>query len=254
MTHSLLVLDMDETLIHTSTIPDDSAAIQFSVMWNDATYQVYTQKRPFLDQFLETVSKFYEIAIFTAARQPYADGVLNAIDPHGQWFKKRYYYDDCIHIADEHHVKDLGILGHDLAHTVFIDDRPKIYSSHINNVIKIVGWTGNTDDTELIKLIPRLEELSTMPDVRPTISRNGEVYTIINFPPIEEVTPSSENMEREPLLPYNQLIKEEDIKQASGLPRFTSHIGMTSRNKCYRFFRLFIPSWLGSIELPMAPL
>ena len=37
--------------------------------------------RPGTEEFLEQMSKYYEIVIFTAATQDYADWVLDKIDP-----------------------------------------------------------------------------------------------------------------------------------------------------------------------------
>lgn len=36
--------------------------------------------RPYAEQFLEDMSEFYEIVIFTAALKDYADFILNIID------------------------------------------------------------------------------------------------------------------------------------------------------------------------------
>jgi CTD small phosphatase-like protein 2 len=62
-----LVLDLDETLVHYFEIGDQG---KFLV-------------RPGVASFLKEMNKFYEIVIFTAAVQDYADWALNQIDPDG---------------------------------------------------------------------------------------------------------------------------------------------------------------------------
>ena len=60
-----LVLDLDETLVH--YISDNEYG--------------YIQIRPGAEDFLKELSEFYEIIIFTAALQNYADLVIDGIDP-----------------------------------------------------------------------------------------------------------------------------------------------------------------------------
>lgn len=59
-----LVLDLDETLIHFKT---NQGKAKFLI-------------RPYTYNFLKNLSRFYEIIIFTAAQQEYADWILNKID------------------------------------------------------------------------------------------------------------------------------------------------------------------------------
>ena len=59
-----LVVDLDETLVH--YIEEENRA--------------YVQVRPYTDYFLSEMSKYFEIVIFTAAAEDYADIVLNELD------------------------------------------------------------------------------------------------------------------------------------------------------------------------------
>lgn len=49
--------------------------------------QVYVRKRPHLDWFLEAVSELFEVVVFTASQQVYAERLLNMIDPQKKWVK-----------------------------------------------------------------------------------------------------------------------------------------------------------------------
>ena len=59
-----LVLDLDETLVH------------YFEVGSEGTFLV----RPGCDNFLTEMAEIYEVVIFTAAMQDYADWVLNQID------------------------------------------------------------------------------------------------------------------------------------------------------------------------------
>ena len=63
-----LVLDLDETLIHYVANQNDS----------------YFLVRPYCMEFLAELSKYYEIVVFTAGVQEYADWVIDQIDKPGR--------------------------------------------------------------------------------------------------------------------------------------------------------------------------
>ena len=58
-----LVLDLDETLVHCAVDPISKPDLTFPVRFNGVFYEVYVRKRPYLDYFLETVSKNFEVCI-----------------------------------------------------------------------------------------------------------------------------------------------------------------------------------------------
>lgn len=45
------------------------------------------RKRPHLDAFLEAVSELFEVVVFTASQQVYAERLLNMIDPQKKFVK-----------------------------------------------------------------------------------------------------------------------------------------------------------------------
>eukprot|EP00759_Apiculatamorpha_spiralis_P020911 PhF_6_TR26105/c2_g2_i2/m.36909/K15731/CTDSP; carboxy-terminal domain RNA polymerase II polypeptide A small phosphatase len=78
---NLLVLDIDETLVHSSFSHVQGVDLVLPVIVEGQTYQVYIKFRPFLREFLQQVSTMFECAVFTASLGPYADGLMDYLDP-----------------------------------------------------------------------------------------------------------------------------------------------------------------------------
>jgi hypothetical protein len=76
-----LVLDLDETLVHCTVEPIHDADMVFPVTFHGAEYTVYVRLRPYLKEFFEAIHGKFEVVIFTASQQAYADELLNRIDP-----------------------------------------------------------------------------------------------------------------------------------------------------------------------------
>lgn len=80
---------MDETLIHskfltsTDDLKNDNGDFIISLAnkndENDAV-KISVKMRPYLDNCLENLAKMYEIAVFTAGEQSYADAILDYLD------------------------------------------------------------------------------------------------------------------------------------------------------------------------------
>lgn len=165
-----LVLDLDETLVHCSTDPNDVSNPDFSfeVVFNEHTYQVFAKKRPGFEEFLHHVRGKFETVIFTASQRVYADKLLDILDPTHELIQHRVFRDDCT-CVEGNYLKDLAVLGRDLSSTVIVDNSPQAFAFQLNNGIPILSWFESDDDRELYKLIPLLDVLATCTDVRPIL-------------------------------------------------------------------------------------
>lgn len=67
-------------------------------------------------------------------------------------------------------MKDMSRLGRDLKDCIIIDNSPLSFAFQPENGMPILSWYDDRTDTKLIELIPVLQLLSEVPDVRPVLS------------------------------------------------------------------------------------
>eukprot|EP00607_Mallomonas_marina_P010560 CAMPEP_0182420328 /NCGR_PEP_ID=MMETSP1167-20130531/5051_1 /TAXON_ID=2988 /ORGANISM="Mallomonas Sp, Strain CCMP3275" /LENGTH=365 /DNA_ID=CAMNT_0024596151 /DNA_START=115 /DNA_END=1212 /DNA_ORIENTATION=- len=188
-----LVLDLDETLVHCTIEPIAKADMVFPVAFNGTYYQVFVRKRPYLDYFLETISKAFEVVVFTASQRVYAEHLLDLLDPQRKLIQHRLFRDSCLCVYGNF-IKDLEILNRDLSKTVLVDNSPHAYGYQINNGVPIESWFDDDSDTELLKLIGFLRRLQPSTgsssssglvggqgshDVRDTIREHFKTYQLV---------------------------------------------------------------------------
>jgi len=142
-----LVLDLDETLIHFKPNPNNEESGTIKI-------------RPFLMEFLEKIKNYYELVVFTAATQEYADPIINALDPNNKYFDYRLYRKHTI-IIDNDFVKDLSKLGRDMSKIIIVDNMEQNYKLQKNNGITIRPfWGKDNEDTALSDLLEILIKIA----------------------------------------------------------------------------------------------
>ena len=111
-----LVLDLDETLIHTVTDPVSNVST--------------THSRPGLRYFLRSVASRFEVVIFTAGLEEHASPLIDALDADGV-VRHRLFRQHTRSIGDKL-IKDLATLNRPLSRTVIVDNRwedPALYGN-----------------------------------------------------------------------------------------------------------------------------
>ena len=132
-----LVLDLDETLIHFKEDDNLDLGGEFLV-------------RPYVKEFLKEMHNYFEIFIYTAATKEYSDYILEHIDSENL-ISYRLYRQDTI-FKDNRCFKDLGILGRDLKHVIFVDNNCDNFELQPRNGIHIKSWYGDSKDNALRQL------------------------------------------------------------------------------------------------------
>jgi len=97
----LVILDIDQTLVHSTNKESSSSGKSNFTVWDKIrNEQLHVYTRPYLQLFLDELfdmecNKIVEVAIYTAGTQDYADEVLKSIDSKHR-IKHRFYRQDCL--------------------------------------------------------------------------------------------------------------------------------------------------------------
>ena len=138
--------------------------------------------RPKVKEFLEEISKFFLIGVFTAAIPEYADAAINYLDPEEKYIKFKLYRNDCINIGDLVRVKDLKIFGEEnLDKIVLLDNNIYSFSNQLSNGILINSFFNDENDDELSNVRKYLiEYIFPCDDVRKVNEQFFGFETILN--------------------------------------------------------------------------
>jgi len=164
-----LVLDLDETLVHSSFKPITDADFTIDIELEGMIHTVYVRKRPGVDEFMADVGKKWEVVIFTASLSKYADPLLDILDPN-KVIDARLFREHCVqHYGN--YVKDLSLLGRRLEDSVIVDNSPFSYMFQPDNAIPIISWFNDRSDTQLYELMPFLDSLLQVNDVSTVLQK-----------------------------------------------------------------------------------
>ena len=159
-----LVLDLDETLVHSSFKPTADPDYVIPVDIEGTVHKVYVAKRPGVDNFMAEVARFYEVIVFTASLSKYANPLLDMLDA-GRVIRHRLFREDCVN-HEGGYVKDLGLLGRPVDQTIIVDNSPLSYVFHPQNAIGCGTFIDDMSDRELDQIAVFLERCKDVSDVR----------------------------------------------------------------------------------------
>ena len=136
-----LVLGLDETLANFQQINYTQGVLKL---------------RPYLIEFLENVSRYYELILFTSKTQYYAEPIIRAIEQKKKYFDFIFYRENCIYVQNDL-VKDLTRIGRPLDSIIIVDNMPQYFKLQKENGIHIKSfWAQEPNDRALYDLIPIL--------------------------------------------------------------------------------------------------
>ena len=210
LTKKTLILDLDETLVYVSDVKIENSPLkqipfeyyvldenenninQMINVENQTIEQAngYLIVRPGYNKFITEIKKYFdEIFIFTSSQYSYAEEIIKLIDKN-KIISKIYSRKDCSFYNDIFY-KDLNKIKKDLSRTIIVDNFPEAYLLQHFNGLPIPPFMGDPNDNELLKLIPILEQLSKVKDVRnyirQIISNDGQsiifnkAYELLNI-------------------------------------------------------------------------
>lgn len=167
MTDKILILDLDETLIHATSTP---LLIQEDFLFEH--YFVY--KRPYLDRFLIDISKHYKLGIWSSADDDYVEHIVDKIRPNNVDFEIIWGNSKCSYKRDmeldtyiyEKRLDKLRKKGFDLKKIIIIDDSPEKARANYGNAVYINEFNGEQQDQELLLLYDYLVSIKKIDNVR----------------------------------------------------------------------------------------
>lgn len=167
-----IALDLDNTLIRSSRTKlassisskqrNKSSNIDSTTIYvrnfedEEVRYNIYF--RPFLNEFIEEASELFDIVIFTASDQQYADKIIDRFD---SWkaIKRRYYRDKC-DIVDGVISKDLSkiVAEGKVMSTLMVENSSPVVVQR-DNLLEVSPWDGrDEEDQELVLLLDFLKK------------------------------------------------------------------------------------------------
>lgn len=200
-TKKLLLFDLDETLVHCF----EGEPKKHSAKTRKCFLQTETQilkcdvnVRPFVNQALRRLKQAgFELGIFTASSQDYADAIIEQIiDPFQELISVRLYRQHCFKTEDGIFIKDLRILSHPLNQTLLIDNNVHSFGFQIPNGIPIIPFFSDQSDLEMTHLATYLTQLV---DLEPTelIEVNCSTFNLLSIDPDTYITPSASSLATE---------------------------------------------------------
>lgn len=163
----LLVLDLDEAIWHGLADPDAPSGVRFNL-------------RPFLKDFLESVSLAYDLAIWTAASEDWMQAGLLVVQQETGvdltnravflWHRSRCTlrrnsngeYDNVKHVRK---FRAAWLRRKYSRYRILvIDDKSSNYASGYGHLVKVSEWTSDSKDLELKMLAPYLLSIADEPN------------------------------------------------------------------------------------------
>lgn len=159
----LLILDLDETLIHSDLNLKWSVHDLYITCQDQSIIPV--NLRPYLFEFLDFCNEHFEMIIFTASCSDYANPIIDHIEKDKSYFKYRFYREHCLNYGNLF-LKDLSIFDKPLSKTVIVDNNILSFSHYLANGVLVSSFTNESDDMDLCSLVEYFKTILNANDVR----------------------------------------------------------------------------------------
>lgn len=133
----IIILDVDETLIFTKHVKEDTDL--FLTSFNIKNIEYYIYKRPFLIEFLININNYFDIYIYSLGTFNYIEKILETISNILGFYPFKKVIAN--YPNNLFYTKTLDILDIDLDRTIIIDDRVDVWLDNLNNLYNIKRYT-----------------------------------------------------------------------------------------------------------------
>jgi Dullard-like phosphatase family protein len=175
----LLVLDLDETLIHTDFDYRFESHMKYLKMYlDDEENTLPINIRPHVFEFLEFSAKYFDIVLFTASCKEYANTIVEYLDPEKKLFKLVLSREHCV-VYKNLYLKFLEIFDVPMKDCIIVDNSIYSFAYNLSNGILVTSYYNEEEDIDLLSLKEFLEVVILKAhDVREVIESTFEFEKI----------------------------------------------------------------------------
>lgn len=161
----ILIIDIDETLIHSRKNTPSSLLIRdYNLQVNDVfdVFNYGVQKRPYVDEFLSHIlnDDYYEAGIWSAGTHEYVHKIVDELIPDKSKLKFILTRNDCDELDCKPLTKVRNLLSQESNHLykrtvhdfLIIDNKKGVTGFDHLNHLEIIDFEGDKDDIELQRL------------------------------------------------------------------------------------------------------
>ena len=135
------------------------------------------------------MSKHFEIVIFTAGRQDYADKMVNMLDPEGKYISFRLYRQYCVPFRGIC-VKDFRVIANrNPEDMMMVDNYLYSFGLNLSQGIPIKPYIQGQDDVELEYLADQLEKIKPYDQCADFIRKTFRISDFFDF--VSKVDPEA---------------------------------------------------------------
>lgn len=176
----LVILDLDETLIHTTTAPLNNQMAHLKM----ANYWLY--ERPYVRDFISFCLSHFRVAVWTSSNEPYAHAVITHLFEQPEQLEFIWARQRCTVRMDHQrwepfyvkNLKKVKALGERLERIIMLDDSPEKLIHQYGNLVRISPFEGQANDKDLLLLMNYLLYLNQQPNVRDIEKRGWQQHML----------------------------------------------------------------------------
>ena len=123
--------------------------------------------RPYMYDFLEDMSRLYELVIYSSLSRDYLQAILDRVEKKKKYFSQRFNDEFCIFANIAYSVRCLDFLyaNRSAADIILVDNTVTTFPLSPNNFLPISPFDGSSTDQELPKLAAVLTQLQEAADI-----------------------------------------------------------------------------------------
>lgn len=150
-----ILIDLDETLVHAEPIkPGEVYDHTFDLTRGPIGLRI----RPYLSYFLEELNKKFELVLYTASGEIYANKIRQIIDPHSVHFSAALHRKNCVYFKTAHLKSIDAITNRNRADMLIIDNALYAFPFDHAHKLLIRPFFNDKEDCELLKMLIFIRE------------------------------------------------------------------------------------------------